>query len=122
MFDPYFRGDEQLLAGNARLFESIAHFLFVEVRLCRVDVAVTGFQGIRNAAFALFLCHLIHAVSELGHLYPVCKSYIFHKRDPPFDLRLYYTARFSKRESQKSLSYELKVNTKNKKSARSDTV
>ena len=73
MFDPYLCGDEQLLAGNARLFESIAHFLFVEVRLCRVDVAVTGFQGIRNAAFALLLRYLIYAVSELGIFTPFAR-------------------------------------------------
>ena len=43
-------------------------------------MAVAHLQGVRNAALALLLRDLIHAVAELGHLYPVCESYIFHKK------------------------------------------
>lgn len=78
VFDPYLCGDEQFFAGNTRLFDGVADFLFVKVRLRRVDMAVADFQRVCHAALALLLRHLIHAVAELEHLYPVCKRYIFH--------------------------------------------
>ena len=42
----------------------------------------------------------------------------FHKSNPPFDLRLYYTAPPFKREAQKSSSHELKVNATDDKNPR----
>ena len=80
VFDPYFCGDEQLFAGNARPFDRVADFLFVEVGLRRVDMAVADRKGVGNTPFTFLPRHLIHAVAELGHFYTVRKRYIFHNK------------------------------------------
>ena len=108
MFDPNLRRDEQFRAGNARIFNGLSHFLFIKVRLRRVDMVSDG-KRVCHAALTLLSRHLIHAIAELRHPYSVCKSHIFHKSNPPFDLRLYYTAFLFERESQKSLPHEPQV-------------
>ena len=71
MLDPHLGGDKEFFAGYARFFYGVSHLLFVEVGLRRVDMAVADFERVRNAPFALFPRHLIHAVAELGIFTPL---------------------------------------------------
>ena len=71
MFHPDLCGKENLFAGNSRFRDCISYFFLVEVTLRRVDVAITDFQSVENATFAVFLVYLINPVSELRHFYAV---------------------------------------------------
>lgn len=63
MLHPHLGGQEYFLTGNAGLLDCRTDLFFIKITLSRIKAAVSCFQRIQYASFALILCHLIYAIA-----------------------------------------------------------
>ena len=76
--DPYLGGQEQILTVDTGIFDALTDFRFVEVRLCGVDMTISGFDGFTHAARSVLFADLEDAVANLRNLNAIGKFQIFH--------------------------------------------